>query len=82
VTERLSTQLRYWNISLDAGDKVRLVPVVSINDEGIVTDSNGRDTIVIGAHGSHPDNVTPESGSARQARSASISPAHRMALKR
>ncbi len=57
-----SAELRYWNITLQAGSPTRLTTVVSISDEEIITDRDGRYTLVVGPARARPNNATAENG--------------------
>lgn len=57
-----SSQLRYWNLTMQAGNPTRLTPVINITDETVTVDKNGWYTIVIGRAQDRPQNATPENG--------------------
>jgi hypothetical protein len=57
-----SEQLRYWNITLQAGEPTRLTPVVNITDEDVALNDRGEYTIVIGQAEDRPLNATAANG--------------------
>ncbi|MDY7012650.1 MAG: hypothetical protein SVX43_03440 [Cyanobacteriota bacterium] len=57
-----SEQLRYWGMTLQTGDPMKLTPVVDIVDEQVVLDANGYYAIVISSVQDRPANARPENG--------------------
>ena len=57
-----SRQLRYWGMTLHTGYPTKLVPIIDIVDEDVVTDSRGNYTIVIGRKEDKPSNADPQHG--------------------
>jgi polyhydroxybutyrate depolymerase len=61
-TMEASDQLRYWNITLQAGQPTRLTPVINIGDEDVVLNARGEYTIVIGREQDRPPAATARNG--------------------
>ncbi|MCU7959116.1 MAG: hypothetical protein KZQ58_03770, partial [gamma proteobacterium symbiont of Bathyaustriella thionipta] len=57
-----ATQLRYWNITLQAGHPQRLTPVVDISDEEVILDDQDFYTIAIGRPEDRPANADAAHG--------------------